>query len=156
MKITIIPNASQPPHLESIKLLFRKYGEYRGFDQALGNYEQEIKGLPGKYAPPHGALLLALFQNRPAGCIAYQRLSPQVCEMKRMWVLPEYWNKGIGKKLIEELLTVAKAAGYHTMRLDSHPSMDTAQYLYAKFGFSPTERYNQNPTPGIRFFERKL
>lgn len=153
---TIISPANTPEKIQAVRELLLEYGRLRNFDAALGNYSIELKGLPGKYGLPFGCLLLATFQEVPAGCIAYQRLSPQICEMKRLFVHPNFRRKGIAQQLVSALLAHARQAGYKIMRLDSHPSMLAAQALYESFGFYPIERYNENPTPGIRFFELQL
>ena len=142
--------------LDRVRQLLWQYAEWRGFDAALAKIEAEIELLPGKYAPPEGQLLLALWNDQAAGCIAYQSLSPTICEMKRLFVLPDYRGKQIGQQLIARLLDEARRAGYTHMRLDSHPHMQAAQRLYEHFGFQPTDRYNDNPTEGILFFEKKL
>ncbi len=148
--------ADQDPLIGQIKQLFFDYGVERTFDKALGNYQKEIDELPGKYDAPGGILLLAQVEHEPAGCIAYQQLNGTTCEMKRMYVSPKYRNQGLGKHLIHHLINRASQAGYFIMKLDSHPTMSVAQKLYQKFGFNPTTRYNNNPTEGILFFEKKL
>jgi GNAT superfamily N-acetyltransferase len=142
--------------LQQVKALFISYGNWRNHDTALGDFQQELDQLPGKYAFPDGALFLALAGAEPAGCIAYQALGSGICEMKRMYVLEKFRNKGIGRGLVETLISAARKAGYQYMRLDTHPKMIQAHKLYQAMGFYEIERYNQNPTPGIRFFERKL
>lgn len=151
-----IVSVSKQQYLEEARQLFVAYGKWRNLDAALGDFQKELDELPGKYAQPAGLLLLAMDEGTAIGCIAYQQLSPEICEMKRMYVLDKYQRQGIGRKLVEELLAEAKAAGYKRMRLDTHPRMTSAHGLYASMDFYEIERYNQNPTPGIRFFERPL
>ncbi|MEL7532481.1 MAG: GNAT family N-acetyltransferase, partial [Bacteroidota bacterium] len=139
-----------------LRILLEFYGELRKHDAALGNYQAELASLPGKYAPPQGCLLLAHDQKQAVGCVAFQSLGEQICEMKRMFVLPDYQAQGIGFRLVERLLEEARKAGYQFMRLDTHPHMQRAAKLYQSMGFYPIKRYNQNPTPGIRFFEKVL
>jgi len=153
LKIKVVETEAE---LEAVRQLLWKYAEWRGFDAALAEIEAEIEQLPWKYAPPAGMLLLAVWENQPAGCIAYQPLEPTICEMKRLFVLPDYRGKQIGRQLIAHLLDKARGAGYLLMRLDSHPHMQAAQRLYEEFEFQPTARYNDNPTAGILFFEKKL
>lgn len=148
--------ADQESTIDQVKQLFFDYGVERSFDKALGDYQKEINELPGRYQDPAGILLLAQIENEPAGCIAYQQLDATTCEMKRMYVRAKYRNQGLGQKLIEHLITLARQSGYFTMKLDSHPSMLAAQKLYRKFGFYPASRYNNNPIEGILFFEKKL
>ena len=143
-------------HLAMVQNLFTQYGISREFDVALGDFDDEIVNLPGKYSFPEGALFLALDDEHPAGCIAYQKLSDEICEMKRMFVLEDFRQRGIGMELAVTLLGQARSQGYQKMRLDSHPSMSEAHALYEKLGFYEIERYNENPIPGIRFFEKEL
>ncbi|MEL6593384.1 MAG: GNAT family N-acetyltransferase [Bacteroidota bacterium] len=148
--------AQSPLEIQQIRDLFWTYAEIRGFDAALGDFQAELDALPGKYASPEGCLLLATKADEAIGCLAFQRLSDEICEMKRMFVLPEYRGQGIGSQLVKHLLVEAQSAGYQRMRLDTHPHMHQAARIYQSFGFYPISRYNQNPTPGIRFFEKIL
>ena len=154
--MTRIISVNSKEELEAIRQLFISYGKWRNHDAALGYFQKEVDGLPGKYGPPEGALFLAEEDGQPAGMIAYQKIEEGICEMKRMYVLDEFRNKGIGRKLVEALIAAAKKEGYERMRLDTHPRMKAAHALYAQMGFYEIERYNQNPTPGIRFFEQML
>jgi len=151
-----IIEAKEEKALDDIRDLFLVYGQERSFDKALGDYEQEIKGLPGKYGPPDGMLLIAYADEVPAGCVAYQKIHPEVCEMKRLYVSKNFRKMGLGKLLSQNIIFRARSHGYKTMKLDTHPSMISAQQLYAALGFSRTNRYNQNPIPGILFFEKEL
>lgn len=147
-----ISRAHAPTDLNAVGELLRKYAALRGYDAALGDIEAEIKELPAPYHPPQGCLLLARHPSqRPLGCIAFKALNPLRCEMKRMFVMPDWRGQGIGRQLAEALVIEAKAAGYREIVLDSHPHMQAAQGLYASLGFQPIDRYNANPTPGIRF-----
>lgn len=154
--MTRIVSVKTKEELEAIRSLFISYGLWRNHDAALGDFQKELDELPGKYGPPEGALFLAEEEGQPAGMIAYQKIGEGICEMKRMFVLDEFRKRGIGKKLVELLIAEAKRNGYQRMRLDTHPRMKAAHRLYAQMGFYEIERYNQNPTPGIRFFEQKL
>lgn len=142
--------------LQAVRDLLYEYFELRIFDAALGDYKGELAGLPGAYAAPEGSLLLATWQEKPAGCVAFRRLDTSYCEMKRMFVRPILRGKGIGKALFKGILQAAQEADYTYMRLDTHPSMKAAQALYQSYGFVEIDRYNDNPIPGIRFFELKL
>lgn len=148
--------ANTPSDIEAVRSLLAYYGELRSHDAALGDYAAELAALPGKYAAPLGCLLVAYHQSQSLGCVAFQALSKDICEMKRMFVLPDFQGQGIGFRLVERLLVEAQAAGYQIMRLDTHPNMQRAAKLYQSMGFYPISRYNQNPTPGIRFFEKIL
>ena len=151
-----IEEAISPDQIELVQDIFLKYGISRSFDAALGDYQKELDGLPSPYQLPEGALLLAFWEDKLAGCIAFKRLSPEICEMKRLYVLDAFRGKKIGSALIKKLIQLAQEREYEIMRLDTHPHMHAAQKLYTEYGFYEIERYNDNPTPGIRFFERKL
>lgn len=153
--IEIVP-AISGPELDHIRSLFTTYAQWRKHDAALGDFQKELDNLPGKYAPPQGILLLAKRKPEALGCIAYQALGPEICEMKRMFVLEAHRKQGIAKALAYALFEAAKNHGYTHMRLDTHPHMHAAHVLYKNLGFYEIERYNQNPTPGIRFFEKVL
>lgn len=148
--------ACAPEQIQAVRQLFLEYGKARNFDTALGDFSAELAGLPGKYAQPEGCLLLATYKGEATGCIAYRKIEEGICEIKRMYVSPLFRGNGIGKKLVEKLIGMAAQANYRFIRLDSHPSMHTAQAIYQSFGFQPIDRYNDNPIPGIRFFELEL
>lgn len=149
-------NSAQTERLTQVRALLTAYARERNYDAALGDFTTELNTLPGRYAPPAGALLLVTLQQQATGCVAFRRLDTSTCEMKRLYVLPEFRSRGIGRRLIAALLEQARTTGYQRMRLDSHPHMHAAIYLYQTFGFREIEAYNSNPTPGIRFFERTL
>ncbi|MEZ4774046.1 MAG: GNAT family N-acetyltransferase [Bacteroidia bacterium] len=151
--VEIFPAITEPA-IAQIRELFAEYAVLRNHDAALGNFQYELTHLPGKYAPPSGCVLLATLDFQPAGCIAYQPVGEGICEMKRMFVRPSFRRQGIGSKLIVTLQEYAVQQGYHTMRLDTHPWMKDAHKRYISMGFYEIPRYNENPTPGIRFFEK--
>lgn len=151
-----IVKAESPSHIEAIRTLLQEYAEMRNHDAALGDYQKELQQLPGKYASPDGCLLLAYFDSKPAGCVAFQKIGEGICEMKRMFVSQSFQGFGIGKQLLFNIVLEAQKAGYQLMRLDTHPWMKQAQKLYTGFGFYEIKAYNNNPTKGIRFFEKKL
>jgi GNAT superfamily N-acetyltransferase len=120
-------------HVEDLALI-EQY-----FDQ--NEFEDELASLPGKYAPPDGQLFLACYDHKPAGCVALRRIDRQVCEMKRMFLYPQYQGKGIGRKLGEAIIRDAKDAGYSVMRLDTSWRQQEAQALYSKLGFQRIDPY---------------
>lgn len=153
LKIVIAETTTQ---LEQVRQLLLEYAEWRKFDVALGKFDQELDNLPGEYASPKGVLLLATYEEKPAGCVALQVIDTKICEMKRMYVSPDFRGNKIGQQLIHVLINKAKQMEYETMRLDTHPMMTYAQTLYQSIGFREIERYNNNPIEGIRFFELDL
>jgi GNAT superfamily N-acetyltransferase len=138
-------------HVEDLALI-EQY-----FDQ--NEFEDELASLPGKYAPPDGQLFLACDDHKPAGCVALRRIDGQACEMKRMFLYPQYQGKGIGRKLGEAIIRDARDAGYTIMRLDTSWRQQEAQALYSKLGFQRIDPYYDCP-PALKdwlvFFELPL
>lgn len=132
------------------------YGASRNFDDALGDFNKELKEIAKKYGPPQGAFLLAKKNTLAIGCVALQPLEKGVCEMKRLFVKEELRGKGLGRKLVRAIIHKATLMGYCIMRLDSHSTMTSAIQLYLQEGFREIDRYNRNPLKNIRFFEKAL
>ncbi len=104
-------------------------------------YEAELQGLPGYYAPPEGALLVAESEGRVAGCVALKRLGDDICEMKRLFVDARHHGEGIGKALAQAIVQRAKDIGYSRMMLDTGPKQVEAQAIYRNLGFRYVEPY---------------
>lgn len=137
-----------PEHIDLIDRYFNK-----------DKFEAELTGLPGKYAPPKGNLLIAYCGDAPAGCVASRPLGDRICEMKRMFVLPEYRGLGIGYNLAARLIQGAKKSGYELMRLDTSFRQLEAIRLYEKLGFRRSAPYYQvekDMRDFLVFFERPL
>lgn len=110
-----------------------------------GGKSRGDEALPGPFAPPDGCLLLATDAAAAAGCVAFRRLSADTCEMKRLFVRPQFQGLGVGRKLAETLIARAREAGYTQMRLDTTTFMRAAVALYASLGFRPCEPYHGIP-----------
>ena len=158
-----IQGAASPADLDAVRKLFLEYVQMPGWEAGFAQYldqqdfDTELAELPGAYAGPDGALLLARVDGRAAGCIAMKALTPpEVCEMKRLFVRPDFRSLGLGEQLVRRLLDEARTAGYSRMRLDTLPSMIGAQRLYLRLGFVDIPAYCANPVPGARFLERVL
>lgn len=145
-------------HLDVLYLrkLFLEYVTELHLDLGFQNFEEELKGLPGNYAPPRGEMLLAEVGDFPVGCVAMRPLAAEVCEMKRLYVYPSYRGKGLGKLLVEAIIASAQDAGYSAMRLDTLASMKAARSLYRAFGFRPIQAYCYNPLEGAEYMELGL
>jgi len=128
-------DAVRPTDIPIIRSMFKEYWQTFGFTPCFQDFDQELESLPGEYAPPDGRLLLATECGKEAGCIAMRKLEDSVCEMKRLWVRPEFRKLGIGRMLIERVISEARDAGYARMRLDTLPVMVSAIALYQSFGF---------------------
>jgi ribosomal protein S18 acetylase RimI-like enzyme len=101
-------------------------------------------------------MILAMEKNDVAGCVAMRPLSPEICEMKRLYVKPEQRGKNIGRMLAAKIIQAAIKCGYERMRLDTVPSMKPAQKLYESMGFKQIAAYRHNPVPGATYLELKL
>ena len=110
-----------------------------------GDFEEELSSLAQMYAPPGGALLLALVDRRPAGCVALRTLSDGICEMKRLFVCAEHQGLGVGRQLTEALIDLARRRGFSTMRLDTGDLQTEAHALYRSLGFVPIPPYYECP-----------
>lgn len=152
-----IVQANTQEQIEHARTLFEEYEASLGLSLCFQNFAEELKSLPGKYAPPDGRLLLATVDDQLAGCIALRKLSPGVCEMKRLFVRHAYRSHGLGRFLVETIIDEARKLGYTHMRLDTLPGlMDKAIALYYSFGFVDIEPYCENPVDGAKFMELEL
>ncbi|HEV7682769.1 MAG TPA: GNAT family N-acetyltransferase [Pyrinomonadaceae bacterium] len=143
--------------VDEARVLFAEYATFLGIDLCFQNFDKELAELPGKYAPPSGRLFLAVQGNRVAGCVAFRELEPGVCEMKRLYVRPEFRGTGLGRTLAEKIIQAAREIGYRQMRLDTLPGkMDHAIAMYRSFGFKEIEPYYNNPVAGALFMELGL
>ena len=156
-QITIKP-ARTAEDLSAISALFKSYATSLGIDLSFQDFQIELSTLPGKYAPPGGELLLARDINGHAiGCVALRPLGQDgCCEMKRLYVTPNGRSSGIGRRLAEAIIEVAKRLGYRDIKLDTLPSMKGAVALYEKLGFVVTEPYYDTPMKTTHFLARNL
>jgi putative acetyltransferase len=138
--------------IEEVRALVREYAASLPFALDFQDFDRELSELPGDYAPPKGALLLA----RGAGCVGLRPIDETTCEMKRLYVRPSARGTGLGRRLAEAAITEARTLGYARLRLDTVPGMDSAQSLYEQLGFEDIPPYRANPIPGARFLELQL
>ena len=143
-------------YLAEIGYLFQEYADSLEIDLDFQGFAEELASLPGEYASPDGCLLLALWQNQVAGCVALRQFSPGICEMKRLYIKPQFRDLGIGRALCEAIIGKSRQIGYERMRLDTLPSMETARALYASLGFREIEPYRYNPIESAHFMELVL
>jgi len=138
--------------------LFHEYAASLPIDLGFQGFDDELAGLPGRFAPPDGELLLALEdENAVLGCVALRPLeSPAVCEMKRLYVRPKARGLGVGRALVAAIIAGAEQRGYAEMRLDSLPTMARAVALYRRFGFVEIPAYCYNPMPGTTYMAKRL
>jgi putative acetyltransferase len=141
--------------------LFLEYAKALSVDLCFQDFTSELRELPGKYAPPAGRLLLAYYNDsyasaHLAGCGALRPLPAELCEMKRLYVRPEFRGHGIGRALTLALISAAREIGYSAMRLDTLPEMREAHKLYEELGFREIAPYCTNPVEGARYLELDL
>jgi putative acetyltransferase len=156
-----LKQATTRQEIEAARELFKEYGASLGFSLCFQSFDQELAALPGDYAPPNGRLILAGWvegdQEKLAGCIAVHGLEDGVCEMKRLYVRPEFRGKGIGQALAGAVVEEAREIGYRRMRLDSIPSvMAAAVAMYRSMGFREIPAYRVNPIAGAIYMELEL
>ena len=168
--MTEILNAIFPEQIEQARALMRAFVDWHRErhieDRELINeyftakdFEEELASLPGKYSPPRGRLLLALHDRQPAGCAALHEIYARACEMKRMFVYPQFQGKGVGRALAETLIREARTIGYASILLDTSFRQAEAQGLYQSLGFKRIEPYYELPEElqdWLVFMELKL
>jgi putative acetyltransferase len=146
-----------PGQIAAIRELFLEYAQSLGFSLCFQSFDQELAALPGDYAPPEGRLVLATTNGQAAGCGALHKLSADVCEMKRLYVRPQFRGKGLGLELAEKIIAEARQLGYKKLRLDTvEPVMKTAVAMYRRLGFREIPPYRQNPIEGALYMELQL
>lgn len=151
-----IRQAQFPTEQDDVVAIFREYVSSPTANLDFQEYEAEFAGLPGKYAPPEGRLLLAFENNAVLGCAALRRIDSSTCEMKRVYVRPTARGRNLGRQLVETILSEAKLAGYSRICLDVLPEFTSAQKLYESLGFVPAEPVSFNPIPGTKFLALAL
>jgi putative acetyltransferase len=162
--------ASSPVQISQARELFLEYEKSLGFSLCFQNFDKELAELPGDYAPPTGRLLLAEYDGQIAGCVALHKFATKdnsnaasevvdydVCEMKRLYLRPQFRVKGLGRALADRIIADARQIGYLRMRLDTvEPVMKDAVAMYRKIGFEEIAPYRANPMPGTLYMELKL
>jgi putative acetyltransferase len=137
--------------------LFLEYAQSLGFSLCFQNFDKELAGLPGYYAPPEGRLLLVECEGQLAGCVALHNLEPGICEMKRLYLRPQFRGKGLGRALAGRIIAEARQIGYRRMRLDTvEPVMKDAVAMYRKLEFKEVAPYRPNPIAGAMYMELEL
>ena len=152
--------AQTPAEIEHAKSIFREYADSLSIDLTFQGFADELLQLPGDYAQPRGALLLALVDGDIAGCCALRPLDavdyPNACEMKRLFVRRAYRGFGLGRQLAEAIMDAARQAGYATVLLDTLDDMEAARALYEELGFRNIPPYYHNPVAGAHYLKADL
>ncbi len=151
-----IVDADTTELISDAKALFREYAASLNFDLCFQGFDQEMAEFPGQYTPPSGGLYVARSEERSIGCIGFRYLQDGVCEMKRLYVQPDYRGNRAGLRLAMRSIEAATAAGYRFMRLDTLQSMKRANQLYRTLGFVEIAPYRPNPIEGALYLELDL
>ena len=157
--ISIIePSAAE--HIDWVREIFLEYANSLNIDLCFQGFELELKELPGEYAQPRGALLLAMVNQQVAGCCALRPLDSadeaNASEMKRLYVRPAFRGLGLGRQLAEAVMDAARRHGYSSIFLDTLDEMETARALYEDLGFEEIPPYYHNPVPGAHYLRVML
>lgn len=154
----IVPNTLE--ELNRLRSVLREYADALQIDLCFQGFEAELAELPGEYAAPRGALLMAMVDEQLAGCCALRPLDtanyPNACEMKRLYVRPSFRRTGIGRQLVEAILDCARMAGYACVLLDTLDDMESARALYQDLGFEEITPYYHNPIKGAHYLKANL
>jgi len=157
VKDFVFHQAESPHDIDQARELFLEYARSLGFSLCFQNFDKELANLPGDYAPPEGRLLLAEYEGQLAACVALHKLEPDICEMKRLYLRPQFRGKGLGRILADRIIAEARQIGYRRMRLDTvEPVMRDAVGMYRKLGFKEIPVYRPNPNPGTLYMELLL
>ena len=144
-------------HIEEIEQLLKDYLTELGRDLSFQNVAAEFYDLKSKYLPPNGRLLCAQTDNGEiVGCVAYHKHNDQRCEMKRLYVKPDFRKNNAGRLLVDEIINLARQDGYSEMVLDTIEPLQSAIRLYKKVGFTETEPYYDNPMDDVIYFRKQL
>jgi len=156
----MISTPSTPEELDALRMLLREYAQSLDVDLCFQGFEDELRQLPGPYAPPRGMLMTHHVEGRLAGCCALRPLDnvdyPNASEMKRLYVRPEFRGMGLGRVLAEATLDAARQAGYTCVLLDTLSDMETARALYTDLGFEEIPPYYHNPIAGAHYLMARL
>jgi putative acetyltransferase len=145
-----------PAELDFVRALFQEYWTSFGFTPCFQDFAAEVSGLPGSYALPDGRLAVAFADDEAAGCIALRRFDAERAEAKRLYVRPAFRGRGIGRLLLDWVISEARAAGYKEVLGDTMPGMVEALGMYARAGFDRTGPYSASPTPGAIYLRLRL
>ena len=152
-----IRNAGNANEIAQARELFLEYANSLGFSLCFQNFDEELANLPGDYAPPDGRLLLAYVSNELAGSVAMHKITEHICEMKRLYLRPQFRGEGFGRMLADAVIAEARNIGYKFMRLDTvEPVMKDAVAMYRNLGFYEIEPYRTNPMPGTVYLQLNL
>ncbi|QOI98978.1 MAG: GNAT family N-acetyltransferase [Phycisphaeraceae bacterium] len=143
--------------IEEAGRLFAEYAAGLPFSLEYQGFSAELRGLPGVYSPPRGAILIAWEGGSAAGVVAVRPMAEAgACEMKRLYVRPAWRGRGVGRALVEGIVSAARGMGYGVMRLDTSAEMSAARATYERAGFRECARYNDDPDPTTVYYSLDL
>lgn len=148
----VLQQVDTPESVEIARSLFREYAKAIGTDLEYQGFAAELAAAPAPYTPPHGLLLIAYVDGDVAGCVGMRPIGAANGEMKRLYVRSAHRSFGLGRQLVEAVIQSACDAGYSELRLDTLPTMASAQALYQRLGFIEIPPYNDKHLPGTRFY----
>lgn len=146
--------------LDAARGVFQEYAADLNVDLCFQSFEAELATLPGEYAAPRGALLLAMVEGQVAGCCGLRPMDavdyPNASEMKRLYVRKAFRGFGLGRLLADAILDAARQAGYQCVLLDTLDDMEAARALYDDLGFVDIPPYYHNPIPGAHYLKANV
>ncbi len=148
--------AESHEHFTAAQLIIASYVDFLGMDLAFQNFAYEMDNFCAMYGPPLGSMILLEVDCSIVGAVGLRYFSDGICEMKRMYIVPQCQGMGLGKHLISFFIERARALQYKAIRLDTVPRLDKALTLYRKYGFYPIAAYRYNPDPDAIFLELKI
>ncbi len=153
--------AVEPGDIAEVKALFIEYAESLHFNLCFQDFDTEMETFPGAYSAPDGALLLARVGSSAAGGVGLRAISDdpelgRICEMKRLYVRPDFRAYGLGRKLTTILIDTARDLDYAAMRLDTIDTMVEAGALYRSLGFVEIPPYYDSPIDGVKYYQLAL
>lgn len=153
----VIRAANDPETVQAVQTLWQEYWNALGLPGEFQGFEEELRTLPGKYAAPRGVLAIASLDGFPAGTVALRPLDLDACELKRLYVRPQFRRRGVGRALMKWIVDQARLLGYRTAHGDTLPMMTEAMQMYHDFGFRVMDHpFSRNPTPGAIYLELRL
>jgi N-acetylglutamate synthase-like GNAT family acetyltransferase len=156
MKEIRITKAEREKEFQLVRQLFLEYAQSYNFDICFDDFDKELESLPGEYSAPGGSLLLAYVDNEVAGCVALKKVEEKLCEMKRLYVRPQYRGEELGRMLAISIMQEAKKIGYETMCLNTTSTMKEAISLYRSIGFAETGFHHHKQVKNVIYMEKKI
>ncbi len=142
--------------LDDVRALFQEYTDFLQVDLKFQHYDEELRNPAKKYAMPAGRLYVVYVDEKPAGCIAFHALGERDCEIKRLFVRPNFRGRGLARLLMERALQDAREQGYAYAYLDTLATLKSAVAMYGRMDFEEIGPYYENPLPQVKYYRKKL